>query len=288
MRIYLIIVFFFIMTGTFLAQNNTGKTSSHEPDKAKNEDSLGERIFTVGLDYGSNQAYKGRNSGEKQPYYSPNFNYQAKSGFFFYLSFTNLINSKSDTSIEAVQARNYSIDQWQITPGYNFNIDKKTTSSINVTHFFTKDTMLVNAGIKNNINYYMDHKFKIINEKLSFDLDFGNETDFGVTLESYHSFDIENPFTKDNDELSFIPGFSFTAGTQNFYSKVAARRIGKPLSTSKTTFSIISFDMAIPISYTIGGMTFEAAYNYTAAFNQPSGSKTKPFGYATLSLSYDF
>ncbi len=274
--------------------------ANHSPkDSTKNaqDDSAGERIYTVGLDYGSNQSFRGRNTGQKQPYYSPNFNYQAKSGFYFYASLTNILVSKADTTAEAVEARKYKVDEWQISPGYYFKIDKKTKGSISFTHYFIKDTLLITSGIKNNIDYSMDRDFKYVNEKLSFDLDLGDETDFGITLETYHSFDIENLFTKDNDILSIIPGFTFTAGTQNFYTTKIARQgkgLGKgkpPVTTTTKKFSVIAFDFSIPLSYSIGKFTFEGAYNYTAALNQPKEpgvADSKPFGYATAAISFDF
>jgi hypothetical protein len=253
------------------------------------EDTLTERIYTIGLDYGTNQSFKGRNNGKQQPYYTPNFNYQAKSGFFIYFSITNVIVLKNDTSEQAQEARDHSIDEWQINPGYNFKIGKNTDASISFTHYFVKDTAIINSGIKNNIDYNMDHDFLIINEKIIFDLDLGSETDFSVALESYHSFDIESVFTIDNDELSIIPGFTITAGTQNFYvTKEAPRHPNLKKTTSTTQFNIIAFDFILPLSYNIGDFTIMPAFNYSAALNQPPGLKSKPIGYGTVSLTYDF
>jgi hypothetical protein len=282
---FLMLIFIAGSVASAIANHSANDSTSNN----SNSDSLAERIYTVGLDYGSNQSFKGRNTGQRQPYYSPNFNYQAKSGFFTFVSITNNITSKSDTTMQAREAKKNSIDEWQINPGYNFDIEKNTTASISFTHYFVNDTALINAGIKNNIDYYMDHDFKIVNEKLSLDLDWGTQTDFSIALETYHSFDLENLFTEDNDMLSFIPGFTITAGTQNFYvTKEAARRRLRAVTTSTTTFNIIAFDLILPLAYNIGDFTIEPAFNYSAALNQPVGLQTKPFGYVTVALTYDF
>jgi hypothetical protein len=284
------ILFFILLLVIGIRQSAVAfSNTNNDSTKTNIDDTSAERIYTVGLDYGSNQAFKGRSTGQKQPYYTPNFNYQAPSGFYVYLSFTNVITSKKDTTEQSMEARDHSIDEWQINPGYNFKIGKKTDASINFTHYFIKDTALITAGIKNNIDYYMDHDFTFVNGKLIFDLDLGTQTDFSVALELYHSFDIDNLLTEDNDELSFIPGATLTAGTQNFYVKKEAPRHPRLSRVTTTTqFNIIAFDFILPLSYNIGDFTIMPAWNYTAALNQPAGLQTKPFGYFTVSLTYDF
>ncbi|MEI6815449.1 MAG: hypothetical protein WCL14_02470 [Bacteroidota bacterium] len=270
-----------------LSYANLNKKDSIENSKS-NENF--ERAFTISLDYGSNQSYKGRKASDRQPYYIPNFTYQAPSGFFFYFAATNVTSVKGDTSESAKQANLYGIDLLQFNPGYNFKIGKKTDASVSYSRYVVKDTSIINGNIKNNLDLYLNHDFGFINGKVILDYDFdfsSGEKDLSFGIEGYHSFNIDNIFTADNDELSIIPSALITTGTQNFYAVKKGRK-GKGTTTSTTTFGILAIDFTLPISYNIGDFTIEPAINYTFPLSQLPGEKTKPFGYFTVALSYDF
>jgi hypothetical protein len=251
-----------------------------------------ERSYTLELDYGSNQTYKGRKSNVKQPYYSPSFNYEAPSGFFIYTSITNVIGSKSDTANDIVQARAHPIDEFLVNPGYDFKIGKKTDASIGVSLYKFYDTAMINYGVNANLEYSMDHDFNWINGKIIFDFDKGRSptpNDFMISLEIYHSFDIEPLFGK-GDQLSIKPDFLITTGTQNFYTR---KNFNTPLSRTNikrnSNYTILSYDFSLPISYSIGKFTFEPAMNYSIPVNQPANQpQTKPYGYLTIALIWDF
>jgi hypothetical protein len=263
----------------FFLQNDS--TKKENPDTTKDKK---DRQLSLELDYGSNQTFKGRKSDVKQPYYSPILEYEAPSGFFIYISFTNIITKEGSTDTLSVEAKEHKIDEFTINPGYDFKIGKKTDASIGISLYKFYDTAMINYGINWNLEYSMDHDFKFINEKIIFDFDKGRTptpNDFMISLETYHSFDIDPLFGKE-DELSIKPDFIIETGTQNFYTR--KRRIIQ----RNSSYTILAYDFSLDISYSIGKFTIDAAINYSIPVNQPAGQQTKPYGYLTLALIWDF
>lgn len=256
-------------------------TKKENTDTAKEKK---DRVLALELDYGSNQTFKGRKSDVKQPYYSPILEYEAPSGFFIYTSFTNIITKKGSTDTLSVEARGHKIDEFTINPGYDFKIGKKTDASVGISLYKFYDTAMINYGVNWNLEYSMDHNFKIINEKIILDFDKGRAptpNDFMISLETYHSFDI-NPLFGHDDQLSIKPDFIIETGTQNFYTR--KRRIIQ----RNSSYSILTYDFSLDISYSIGKFTIDPALNYSIPVNQPAGQQTKPYGYLTLALIWDF
>ena len=295
-KIFGLMVFIFILNQNYFGKNIGLKDFSdivEKKDSAKSKDETKtidtrERTYTLEMDFGTNKTYKGRTNSTKEPYYTTSFNYEAKSGFFIYLAGTNYFAQKGDTSAESVQARKYSVDQFLFNIGYDFKIGKKTDASVSFTRYFNADTALLNSGIISTTEFYMDHDFNFINEKLIFDFDHASPNDFSVALESYHPFYID-PLFLSNDELAITPKFTITLGTQNFITK---KKKNAPITRRNTVvenrFTLIALDFTLPITYSIGNFSIEPAFNYTVPMNQPAYLNEKPTGYGTLSLTYDF
>jgi hypothetical protein len=275
----------------FLNPNFMPVRDSTSKNKADTSKEKTDRSLSLELDYGTNQTYKGRKSDVKQPYYSTNLNYEAPSGFFIYTSFTNIITKSGSTDSSSIEARKYAIDQLTVNTGYDFKIGKKTDASAGISIYDFYDTAMINYSVKWNLEYSMDHDFKFINEKIILDFDKGRSptpNDYMVSLESYHSFDI-NPLLGHDDELSIKPDFMIETGTQNFYTRknknlpVTRRNI-----QSNSKYTVLAYDFTLDVSYSIGKFTIDPALNYSIPVNQPVGQVTKPYGYFTLALIWDF
>jgi hypothetical protein len=257
---------------------------------AKNDEPT--RDFIIGLDMGNNRVYKGVKQQEQQQLYvSPSASYYAKKGFFITFAGYYLTNTT------------YNFDELDGTVGWDFNLFKKQLkASISYSKYvFNANSPDVNASLTNNVEFYLKKKFSWIKTKLAFDYSYGTATDFYIKLDNSHSFDWDDVFTKD-DELSFIPKISLTYGTENYYRNVVKQKVkkttkaqtdalNKELDKEVTQFVFTSFDLTLPLLYSIGNVDIEPAFRYSRAFNQPkslNGIQSPNTAYITLSLSYTF
>jgi len=281
---------FFSFNPEFIPTNDS--TSKEKADTTVEKK---DRMLSFELDYGSNQTFNGRKADVKQPYYSPVLEYEAPSGFFIYTSITNIITKEGSTDTASIEAKEHSIDQLTINPGYDFKISRKTDASIGLSIYDFNDTAMINYAVKWNFEYSMDHDFRFINEKIIFDFDKGRSptpNDYMISLESYHSFDI-NPLFGDDDELSIKPDFVILTGTQNFFTrKIPNDPLTRRNVQNHTNYTILAYNFTLDISYSIGHFTFEPAINYSIPVNQPVTQpptpQQKPYGYLTLALIWDF
>lgn len=254
--------------------------STQPVTSSKDSADEGERTYTIGTDFGSNTSFKGVNQSSEQLYFSPNFIYSAKSGFYFY------------TAAYYLQGQVNPWDELDLSVGYDFNLTKKTAGSISyMKSFFSSTSPQVNSSLTNNIQAFLKRKFWSVKTKLVFDFYFGDETDYAFSLINSRSFMWEEVFTK-NDDITITPKLRIVAGSQNFYftknSLVKASKSLKKGTTwttvttqiSTSEFGIISYIFSLPLSYTIKKYTIEPAFYYSiAGLTQRANN-----GYFTLSL----
>ncbi len=243
-----------------------------------------DRSYTFNIDCGNDLHYRSRGNEIKLPYYSPGFNYESATGYFVFVSFTDIVTSKNDTAHLAVVARKRVFDAGELNFGRDFNIGKKIDASLGLTRYFfsEKDKAAPNSDILWNLEYSMNFKFKYLREKIILDFDRGIERDMSIAFMTYRRYSFKDVFQFD-DEIFLKPKFTLNLGTQNFY-KISRASAGNKL----TRFSFTSLNLSLVAGYTIGIFTLEPTLVWSKPMNLPVNAPATPIKYGLLSVYLDF
>ena len=254
------------------------------------------RSFLFGIDYATDNTYKGLKQDTKVGTFSPSIMYQSITGFYciatgYYVKTDKIPWNEFDADL-----------------GYDFKLYKNVSNDISYTRsFFSKTTSMLKSSSANDLEYFLKFKPSWIKTKLIFDYNFGKINDYSTTFQISHSFKIDSIFSK-KDEFAFMPKISIIAGTQNFYvayykayfinnkAKIDAynqkvsdynnvnsnvkkkKKQAQPIvynPPSENKFSMLSYEFVIPLSYDIGQFSLMPSFHYLISVNQPTEGKIK-------------
>lgn len=265
--------------------------------RAQNDSAIKKTTFTLAAIYGNNTNYYGQTADEKMPYIALAANLKFKPGLYVtglaYKVFT-------DSNLISATAAGL---------GYEFKIAKNLTGDINYTHtFFPKSSMFVQAGTPGVAGFQATYEW-LLTSSANFDVAFGENTDYFITLSNYKAFNFS---TKDENAIvGFTPQVDITAGTQQFYESYTVRKNngkgngkgngnsngqGNPNPPGQTItvtnqyqkFSIISYNLKLPVSYSRASYMFEAAYQASLLSDKVVVNPGKLNSFFTLGAYYQF
>ncbi|GAC1369257.1 MAG: hypothetical protein NVS3B25_05740 [Hymenobacter sp.] len=240
--------------------------------------------LSAALGYGSNSAFFGRTQTTAYPYLSQELTYTSKVGLWASVFNYDLLNTTSH------------LDETDASLGYDFDISTKADASISYSHFFfAPNSPLIKSAVNNALDAYVGYDWGYVYTRLNGSYLFGpNDQDFFLVLDNSRAFDIDGVFTP-KGYLTFTPKFSLTAGTQAFAETSTQQQIvrgnkkAKVIRTSvvteSTRFTLLSYGLRLPVAYTLGKVSVEAAYRFLKPLNVLPDDDGSGRSYFTATLS---
>lgn len=255
------------------------------------------RLLFFGLTYGNNSSFLGRYQTEVLPYYSADISYKSKAGLWLSLLAYDIYNS------------NAFVDEVDLMAGWNNNLSKRFDASVFYTrYFFTESTESIKASVANTATGALGLDWRLLYSKISAHYIFGGTHDFFVVIDNSRYIEFPGILHKE-DYLSLDPKISMIWGTQTFVDTHYMNR-GTPLidapgggpspprgkpgsggspSTSEsfqTTFSALSYEFILPVSYNTGQFSLEISGRYAIPVNLLEGDTSVPQFFFTGGLVY--
>jgi len=235
--------------------------------------------FKIGVNYTSNGVYLGRADTISTPSISPKLTYTLKSGLYFSGSMDFITNRK-----------NNKLDGGSLEAGYDHSFTDDFEGGASLTKlFYSSNSTQVSSSVSSIFNAYVDYDIAdIITPALSVNYSFGKNGgaggDFGINPNISHDFAIEGIFGED-DLLLISPEAGLNAGSQNFYASYLERkgRLTKKGAAAANaaynnyysalgTFTLLDYELTVPIEYKSGGLVISFVPVY--AFAQDSLPKS--------------
>jgi len=223
------------------------------------------REFMTTLSYGSNLAYFGRTQARAFPYFSTAFDYTTKGGLFASAELFNLLHTPD------------LLDETDLSLGWIGDLSPSVDASVSYSRFiFASGSELVKASVNNSLNAHLGQDWGPFYTRLSGNYLYGGSSGRGdgfLTFENSRYMEIPHVFTP-NAFISIEPLVSVAAGTQSFAETSLTKRyvLGKRTRTSTTSrkFSIVDYELALPVTYTLGKVSVAAAWRYIIPVNLPA------------------
>jgi hypothetical protein len=260
----------------------------------KNDSTTSSKNYlSLGLNYGNNSTFFGRDGELKIPFSSLDLTYLSGSGFYLSGSFFHMNQTGA------------LVDGFDATAGYLFDITSRIDGSVNYSKFFfnssTVGTLLQNST-SNLASGHLGLDWGYLYSKVSYMQLFGTSRDFFFILSNSRYFYIDKLFGK-NDYISFEPRFSVVGGSRNFILNYLTQEAefngtpfppvfdnGSPTSPSEEAkrFKVVNYELRLPITYTIKKFSIEAAYIFTAPLSLMEGETSKPQSLINISTYFVF
>jgi len=269
--------------------NTTDSLGTDATDSAAEKSTL-----TLGATYCNNADYYGQKAVENIPYFAASATYRFRSGIYF----SGLAYRLLKDSINIVSAEN-------LRGGFDFKISKRVSVDISYSHtFYPSYSPLLQASNPDNISATLTYE-NFLSSKLTGDYAFGKTTDFFVTAGTGKQINLGH-FTQ-KDIITITPALAVTAGTQRFYQTYLIEKklqdsllgiILPPLTGPQTTevsqtvtttqFSLLSYNLNIPLAYNRAGYMIEINYQLSLLSNKAASGPGQLNSFFSASFYYQF
>ncbi len=251
---------------------------SDEDDIPNDLDNDSAASFVLSTGYTGHVQFKGYDNGIKQAGYVPNVIYNNPAGFSIYVSAAYLTADES-------------FDEAEFGGEYNWNFVDFLSGSVSYTHyFFGSNSSKVNVGLTNDAGVGLSLTTPVVEFNPSFDLLFGNKTDYSLEFSLTHQLTLAQSFDSTN-VLFIAPSLSADLGTQNFLNsalrikKTKKKIVTKTVETSNSVFAIMVYEFDLPLTYQFGNFSIVFEYSYLFPINQPVNEQSSSFGFFSMNLS---
>jgi len=252
--------------------------------------------LTLAAIYSSNVNYYGQTAAEKLPYALSNASLRFRNGIYLSASAYKLFNYGSGISAADLGA------------GYQLSITKNLTGTVGYSRsFYPANSPLLQAANENNLSGSLAYDWNWINTSLSADYAFGESEDIFTSFSNSKLISLGSIF-KDKDIITMEPGVDVIAGTREFYKtyinkknikdklleKFPGKALPPGLSKADTTtfpynrFSLLSYNIKLPLAYSRTHYTFEAAYMVSVLNNKKEKLLNRAQSFFNLSFYYLF
>ncbi|MBI3500421.1 MAG: hypothetical protein HY063_01390 [Bacteroidetes bacterium] len=262
----------FIISKDSIPKDTAKKNASAKTEKF--------RKFRMGVDYSSDNTFKGRKDTVTIPIISPSFKFTAKSGLFLKANMVHVPAPKAK--------KKKFFDELDAGAGWNFDFSDDWDGSISYTHyFFDSKVARLKAAVQNDANAAVGYDWNILYSRILFDYNSGNPNltykgkkitkrtkDFSVTFTNVHDFE----FTfRHKQMLTLSPEADVLFGTQNFLAAYKGQSDTTKYQKQASAFNLTAYIFYATVSYEIKKFTFLLDPSYTIPQNLPQGESSKPY-----------
>lgn len=284
-KLLLLIVLSFAAYQVSLAQTQaeTADTTSTTPQKT---------TLTLAAIYTSNANYYGQTADRRLPYILGNATLRFPFKLNFSLSSYKLLDSTKGITATIVGA------------GYDFNLAKNLTSSINYSHTFNaSNSPLLQASNTDNASANLSYAYWLTTG-LTLDYAFGSQKDIFLTFSNSKQFSLWS--FSNNDEITLEPTIEIVGGTQHFYQTYTKNEqtkqkkligiipIEQPQTKTTTTttdttkFNLLSYNFSLPLAYSRNNYVVQATYQLSVLGKNVETTSTTPKSFFNLGFYYQF
>jgi hypothetical protein len=248
--------------------------------------------LSASLGYGSNLAFYGRIQPVAYPYLTTELTYTSKVGVWASVVVSNLLPTPT------------LVDETNLVVGWDGDLTKRMDASISYSRFFfPPNSPLIKSSVNNSIESYLGYDWGYLYSRLNADFLFGPDSRDGfVQLDNSRYFSLKK---LGKGVLSTEPKLSVLAGTQNFDAVSVVQQLQRGNSTKSmgkgktkqhqittttysTRFSVLAYELQVPLTYTVGRVTGQATYRYLVPVNlvDDEDSVASSFFTATLQVTF--
>jgi hypothetical protein len=214
---------------------------------------------TVSTVYSSHAAYRGRDNGVKQQMIAPAVEFHHSSGFSIQVS-TSWVDQTSQSWNGATASA-----------GYEFMLGSVFGGGVSYSHFWFSDSSRSEEAVfKDAFDASFSVSLPFVYFSLQGDLATGTASEFTLTASMSHTFEI--PLSLYNN-ITIEPAVAALLGGQNS-TLTTLRTVGakgqKVVGVSKqsrTTFSILDYQLSLPVTLNFGPVSIAPALIYTMPAN---------------------
>lgn len=278
-------------------------TTKKDSDDAKTRD------FEFGAEYGSDQGIHGIHSNIKLPYFTPEFTYHAKSGFYTEINEEYLLLPSN---------KGGGFDAFNVNPGWDINLTENSILNFSISHYTFNPGEApalkeLRSDLSNVFETYFEQWVGETRFKMSIDYDiYSKDTNVSTKNDWVFSPDIQHTFEIDpneNSSISIIPEAYIDFGTRNAYTRLKAiqeedsaisnnvnlterqkarreKAVLKKNSNINASFGSLDYALMLSVEYKIGRWEITPAYTYNPSLYQPPGQKYPPLSIFTVDLTY--
>ena len=245
-------------------------------------DSLRDYYYANGLfaktGYTTDMQFRGYKGAGTQSAIFPGLYYNHPSGFG---AFINVYNIEGTT---------LAWDELEIGASYMHEFNEHLTLSLSYTHYSFRDTSEISRqGLSGIASINLSNDFKLLTTSGSLDVSFGDQTDYALIIDLSKRIDLIKPATL---QCWLEPGFTGTYGTETLLNNRIAKRLNakkkivkKTITTKSNVFSILDYQISIPINFEFGRLILTPEYDYSFPFNQPPSTGSASFGFFTINAA---
>lgn len=234
------------------------------------------------INYYNHNTYRGRDYGYYINYLTPTLSYEHPLGFG--ISAAVYLTYNSDTK---------GLDGGELDAYYSHDFSKNIGGTIMYAHyFFSGDSKNSKSLLTESISAEVNFEYPYFTFTPNFNLDFGKgQSQFSLFLYASSPINISNNFLKGT--LGIEPTITGTYGEQTsiLFSQKVNRR-GKTVNIpkdAKVTFSILDYELTLPLVYTYKDVTVKPYATLIVPFNVLyNAGPTDPFFTFTIEVNVPF
>jgi hypothetical protein len=277
---------------------STDSTKATETTDTIAEKPSSKHILMAETSFGSNSVFFGRANATKLPFASAGLTYSFNRNF--YISFTN------STILSGTEGMSFQ----DVSTGFSKNLTDKLTGSISYTRFFFgAESFLLQSSTTNLADAFLSYDWNFLYTTAGVMTIFGGVNDYFLVINNSRYFGIDSVFSK-KDIVSFEPSFGIIAGTQSFATlgtettadgaappsgKRPGKKPGNGTTNTETSgdinpsrFNILSYELNLPVTYTINNFSLELNWKYIIPVNVTQGAPAFNLSVFTASMYYIF
>ena len=271
---------------TEVDEDTTGNYAQSLLDDQNDEndrlDSIRENYYSYGLfgkiGYTSDMQYHGYQGAAAQSAFIPGLVYNHPLGFVVLL---NVYNIKGTT---------VPWDELEVGASYTRTFFEDLSIGLSYTHYSFYDTSEISKqGINGIAGLNLSYDFSILNAGTSFNISFGNQTDYSINVDLSKRIDI----IKNQNLLCWLePGFSGVYGTESLLNeRIVLKKnpkkimVNNVITIANNVFSVLAYQLTIPLTVELGRFIITPQFDYVIPLNQPSFTNSHAFGFFTINVS---
>jgi hypothetical protein len=214
----------------------------------------------IGGNYGSNYLHYGRTFSDNKPYYSADLTLMHKSGFWTSGSLFHLIN---ETPF---------INFYDISVGWQENFNSWLDGGITFSRFVFPGANTDNSAAGFSFwTFQAGFDWNFLYTSLYGSFLTGDQIDFYLIIKNSRYFQSKK-FNKGRMYASFDPGFTFVAGSRDYYKITQIRRrIGRwpgiILVEQERSFQMLDVEFSFPLALNWNNLSFEPSVTYYYPIN---------------------
>jgi hypothetical protein len=233
--------------------------------------------FYIGGNYGSNYLYYGRTFSDNKPYYSTDLTLMHKSGFWASGSVFHLFNETPY------------INFYDISVGWQKNFNSWLDGGITFSRFVFPGANADNSAAGFSFwTFQAGFDWNFLYTSVNGSFLTGDQIEFYLILKNSRYFQTKK-FNKGRMYVSIDPGFTFVAGSRDYYKITQTRRSigrwpGMVVVEEERSFEMLDFEFSIPLAMNWNNLSFEPSIIYYYPINLSYNDFSKEGFYLYFSL----